>query len=500
LSIIYLTMEKQVKHQYLVVFAMSLITFATWNVVATLWVKNATWAGFFIAAGFNTVAMSVIMLLSFFVVKRKGFALGMAFWVALWLSFEKLHLDWELSWPWLTLGNGFAGQTWMIQWYEYTGVLGGSFWVLVSNALAFFLWKKYYLKAEKEKMYPMAGMLVAWIALPVALSYLISANLPKTQMSIEAVAIQPNIDPYNEKFNSSDAQSWEKLSTMADSVMLPQTRLVVAPETVLPEYKNIDHMERYPVWDSIRSFSERHNNATVILGTSFVRYFENKETASYTANASRGGAYWYDVFNAAVQITPDAYAEYFKSKLVPGVEIFPYRSFFEPLLGDAMMDFGGIVGSNVTQAERTVFSSLGDTLRVAPIICYESIYGEFVSEYVKNGANVLCIITNDGWWGNTEGHRQHLSFARLRAVETRRPIIRSANTGISAFISPDGKITKAQYYDSQKALVGQLELSSVGQTFYVRHGDFMALPMPYLALLLFLFSLIRCGKKNKVVS
>src|SRR5574343_444659 len=73
-------------------------------------------------------------------------------------------------------------------------------------------------------------------------------------------------------------------------------------------------------------------------------------------------------------------------------------------------------------------------LKLAPAVCYESVYGDFMAKYIRSGAEVICIITNDGWWGNTPGHRQHLAYAKLRAIETRKQIIRSANTGISCFV------------------------------------------------------------------
>ena len=107
-------------------------------------------------------------------------------------------------------------------------------------------------------------------------------------------------------------------------------------------------------------------------------------------------------------------------------------------------------------------------MRLAPIICYEALFGEFVAGYVRKGANALCIITNDGWWGNTEGHRQMLWIARLRAIETRLPIIRSANTGVSAFLTPDGRITGVIPYGQQGALRGTLVLAERKPTFYVR--------------------------------
>jgi apolipoprotein N-acyltransferase len=109
---------------------------------------------------------------------------------------------------------------------------------------------------------------------------------------------------------------------------------------------------------------------------------------------------------------------YHKGKLVPGVEIFPYMSVLKPILGDAMLNLGGTVASLGTDKERVAFSNPYNKGKMAPIICYESIYGEFVTDYVKKGANFLGIMTNDSWWGVTEGHKQLLSYARLRAIET----------------------------------------------------------------------------------
>jgi apolipoprotein N-acyltransferase len=90
--------------------------------------------------------------------------------------------------------------------------------------------------------------------------------------------------------------------------------------------------------------------------------------------------------------------------------------------------------------------------KIAPAICYESIYGDFMSRYVKQGANLICVITNDGWWKNTPGHKQHMNYARLRAIETRIWVARSANTGISCFIDPNGNVIDPQAYNTQAAI------------------------------------------------
>jgi apolipoprotein N-acyltransferase len=110
---------------------------------------------------------------------------------------------------------------------------------------------------------------------------------------------------------------------------------------------------------------------------------------------------------------------------------------------------------------------------VAPIICYESVYGNYVNGYVTNGAQFLAIITNDAWWHETQGHKQHLSFAQLRAIETRRDVARSANTGISAFINQKGEVTQQSKYGEKIALKGTVQLNNK-LTFYVQQGDYLA--------------------------
>jgi apolipoprotein N-acyltransferase len=178
---------------------------------------------------------------------------------------------------------------------------------------------------------------------------------------------------------------------------------------------------------------------------------------------------------------------------VVGVENFPYQSVLKPLIGDAMIDLGGTVAMKTTQDYRSVFEGRTEGQTIAPIICYESVYGEFVTEYVRNGANVLGIITNDAWWGNTQGHQQHLSYARLRAIETRRAIARSANTGISGFIGPRGELVATLPYDTQGGLSAKLPLETK-LTFYVLAGDYLARIAIFVAPLMFL--IIRFRKKR----
>jgi apolipoprotein N-acyltransferase len=141
-------------------------------------------------------------------------------------------------------------------------------------------------------------------------------------------------------------------------------------------------------------------------------------------------------------------------------------------LGKLAINLGGTIGSLGTDKIRKVFKTT-NSVKIAPTICYESIFGEFFSEFVRNGAQIMCIITNDGWWGNTAGHRQHFAFAHLRAIETRRSIARSANTGISAFIDQRGDAHQVTKYWEPAVIKGTINANSK-LTFYVKHGDYLA--------------------------
>jgi apolipoprotein N-acyltransferase len=179
--------------------------------------------------------------------------------------------------------------------------------------------------------------------------------------------------------------------------------------------------------------------------------------------------------------------------LVPGVEILPYPKFFQ-WLTDLVFDLGGIVGSLGRQNERTVFYNENGT-GIAPAICYESIYGEFMAEFIRNGAHYIFIITNDGWWGNTPGHRQHLHYAVLRAIETRRSIARSANTGISAFIDQKGMIYQSTNY-WEPAVIRQKLAKNEEITFYVRYGDYLARTSLWLSVFIILAAFVKKRMKR----
>ena len=178
---------------------------------------------------------------------------------------------------------------------------------------------------------------------------------------------------------------------------------------------------------------------------------------------------------------------------MPGVERMPFPGLLKPLEGLAIQ-MGGTFGSLGIQKERSVFTDVSGLVKIAPVICYESVYSDFVTEYVRKNANIIFIITNDGWWGNSPGHVQHLNYARLRAIENRLQIARSANTGISCFIDEFGEISNATKFWEEAIIEKTLYINN-NQTFYSKFGDLLAYCCSVISILLIFLAIILKFKK-----
>ena len=153
---------------------------------------------------------------------------------------------------------------------------------------------------------------------------------------------------------------------------------------------------------------------------------------------------------------------------------------------------GGVMGRCVGQDEISLLhvKTDGADIPVGCAVCYESVYGEYYTGYVQQGAKAMTIITNDAWWGDTPGYRQHLSYASLRAIETRHAIARCANTGISAIVSPSGKILKPTPWWEQASIRSYVPLRE-DLTFFVTHGDITGRICSFLFCLLLLALAVR---------
>ena len=475
--------------------------FVLWNAFTTFWVCNATIGGGLFAIFANAFQMSLVFGLFRLSKKKFSGSLPYIFLMVAWITWERFYFDAEISWPWLVLGNSFARSTWAIQWYEFTGTLGGSFWIWASNLVTFgllvslsdgrwFTWNK------KAKIAAVCGY-ISLLTLPFTASIIIGREYKdsmESDNSLQVLVIQPNIDPYNKFQALTQAQQNGILLSMAEDVLKYRKNdttaaplLLLTPETFTNDII-CNEWNRSRSWNGYVSFLKDYPGVNMLFGASAYDYITSEDAPSANARNVFDGL-WVESHNSALMVDGSRRTEIFhKSKLVVGVEKTPYPEVLCPL-DDKL---GGVMGRCIGQDEVSLLHVKCDSLEI-PVgcaVCYESVYGEYFTEYIRKGAQAMTIITNDAWWGNTPGYRQHLSYASLRAIETRRAIARCANTGISAFISPSGEILQPTPWWEPAAIMSNIPLRN-DITFFVSHGDITGRICTFLFLLLLLAILVR---------
>jgi apolipoprotein N-acyltransferase len=481
------------------VFGVAFFTFAIWNTSCIYWVFNSLNA---------VMPVPVALLVSLIPFGLAALLMTIAFWlysrmrlvsgklisytalICFWLAFEYLHQTWDLSFPWMNLGNGFSNFHQIIQWYEFTGVYGGSLWVLLANIVGFEI---YTASRENAPIKRLALILAGLIIIPILYSITIYTNYEEKINPSNIVVVQPNIDPYQKFGEMPTSVQLAQLLRLSDSIGQANTEYFIWPETAIPENTDEGTIHSNNNFLATQSFLKKYRNANVLTGISSYAIYDSPLTA--TASYDVVSKKYYDSFNTAVLIENSPKVQFYhKSKLVPGVELMPFSSaltFLKPVFAG----FGGTTGGYGSQKEPSVFYTQSG-IGAAPVICYESVWGEYVGDYVNKGAQFIAIITNDAWWGNTSGKDQHIVYAKLRSIETRRWVARSANTGISAFINQRGDITQQSGWWHATALKQDINLNDE-ITFYTRHGDYIAKAASILSAVLLLFLLISIYKTKK---
>ncbi len=453
----------------------------------------------------------------FFIFKKKlGFDKAILFFPFIYLAFEWLHSLGEIGYGWLTLGYMQILNTWWIQFIDITGIWGASFLLLWANVFfvklilliinspnkSFF---KLLLSNKTATNYLLGILLILF--LPYFYSFFAikqfnyQDNLSKYQ-SLNVGIVQPNINPWAKWSGNSVSQITlhqhisDSLINTHQSNQKESLDLLIWSETAIPyvylEFNSFDDLSILQNWINKRQIP-------LLTGFSQFYLFPKNSTHSKWASQLRfDTAQYYLTYNSAVIIEPDKHYSrnnppqvYQKTRLTPFAENFPYKNIFT----FAVSWFNWEVGiSNWEQgggAKNMIVRKGNDSINIGTIICIESIYPDYVRQFTKQGAKMLTIITNDGWYDHTVGPRQHYLIACARAIENRRYIPRVANTGVSGLISPLGKsITEIEPY-TRKAVEVRVPLLNEG-TFYVQFGDWL----PILSFIIVIILLIFINLKN----
>jgi apolipoprotein N-acyltransferase len=337
---------------------------------------------------------------------------------------------------------------------------------------------------------------------PIIISLISYFSTSTTGEPYNVSVVQPNVDPYNEKFSGSDSEQFNKIIALIRSHAQPNTQLIIAPETALYPNYSLDENElaRFPYssyqFDQpIQALLNSFPKSGLLIGAATHAVYEqphseisrfDEQTNSYSES-----------YNSSLLFTQKhAPAIIHKSKLVLGVEKIPFGSLF-PFLEKMAINLGGTSGSLGIEKTPKVFNH--DNTIIAPLVCYESIYGGFNAAQGKQGASFIAVITNDGWWGDTPGYLQHFDFSRLRAIENNRWVVRAANTGKSGIISNKGDVMVETNWWEATGFNYQIQLQH-NTTIYQLLGDYIGIiACVIFTFLIFISFLIKSLKKENVV-
>jgi len=448
---------------------------------------------------------TVPMLVYHFVQKR--FAKSSIFlFPFLFLSFEHLHSISEVAFPWLSLGYSQSYNLPDIQFAAFTGLFGLSLQILLINALLCYALTSW-INGRKENGYRTAISLLSSFLLIVipeiygsivlkraATSGYLTAkhngspehlkNLSLKDSILKVSIIQPNIDP-NEKWNGNQSEIMDIYKGETAALAADSSDLVVWPETAIPYYILLPQFSSYR--NSLENFLGR-TNTTLLTGVPLAYYYSDSDSAEPSSHYDDVANKYYDAYNGAALFEPHSkYPQtYGKIVLVPFGERIPYADAVPFLIKPLNW---GVGISNWARGRDTTVFKLQNGVRFSTVICYESVFPDYVRQFVNKGADFLVIITNDGWYGKSSGPYQHAAYAVFRAVENRRAIVRAANTGISEFIDPFGRLIGNQTkLDERTTLTEDIPISQ-SKTYYSIHGDWIAHIAEFISACVVLFGL-----------
>ncbi len=458
------------EHQSVIgVFGTAFFGFFVFHLASGWWMYSSTIAGSMMAHLFNASYMAGVLALwrilkTEHCLKRWPLQL----FIILWLMFEVLHQHWELAWPWFTLGHVFGARPSWVQWYRFSGSLGGSFWILTVNVLIFRL-----LKSSKNpfssKTTMRAMLIILMLVIPVLLSFWLRKNHLDSVKTLKVMVVQPNIHPQQEKFAGMAASAQlEKALKIVYRHELDSLKLIVFPETMLVDAIDENNPQHSALLQPLLGLAAEHPLA-IVTGAYSARY---KNWYLSDGQAVMRDSVPYVLYNSALWIHGDEIAFYHKEKLVPLVEKQPFERWMKPLR-KWIEQSGGFFGRYGTFNSEKYFL-FDNAVMVRPLICFESAFP--IDGKRWSSRSLIVLLTNDGWWKTSGGYQQHLMLARLRAIETGKWIARSANTGVSALLDPKGEIVAQCPYGEEGVLIYDVPVNE-DVTFYSAFGKYFdALP------------------------
>ena len=464
---------------YREILKLTYFSFLAFNIIAIYWIGgwNKQTDPFMMIGGGALVVghplFFVVPMLFYYFVRRKFGKHALLLFPFVYLTFEYLHSITQFAFPWLTLGYSQSYNLPDIQFASFTGLFGVSLQLLIVNSLlayALIRWMESPNPKIKTIAWPVSVALL-FVVIPeiYGIAVLSGARLSNFKKHMRVTIIQPNINPYA-KWEGSPSDIMRAYERETYKALHHKADLVVWPETAIPFYIFLPQFSFFR--SELQTFVDT-TGISLLSGVPLAHYYKDSSEAQPSSHYDEFMNEYYDAYNGAALFMPyvHRYQTYGKIILVPFAERLPYANHLSFLIKPLKW---GVGISNWARGTDTTVFRLANGTRFSTAICYESVFPGYVREFAKKGADFLVIITNDGWYGNTSGPYQHAAYAIMRAVENRRAVVRSANTGISEFIDPYGRyIGEPTKYGVIATLTENIPLNSK-VTFYSENGNWIA--------------------------
>lgn len=449
-------------------FLLTFFLLMVWISISISWLYNCNKNAYFFVIFLASLLFSIPFVI--YTTLQVSFFLKLIILSTAWLSIEYLQNNLDIIVPYYQLGNVLGFSPKLMQWYEYTGVYGGSLWIISINIGLFLIVKSYIIK-EKRLVIHIKQFLAIFLLIfvPILISFNLYHNMSDEKNKISVLAINPYSDVFQYKYRVKP----EKLFDDYMNYTFPYIKkelYVLWPENAITGTNFLDEFPDNRLLNSLINFSD---SCKIYLNTGILLHEKLKTQKKYIPSDVRydiESNIWHFTYSGSVFINYQRNKLEFhtKSKLTPFEERIPYPKIFSPL-AKFIPSLGGFRLSE--DKNDTDLFIVGD-VKIAPVICLESYYGEYTSNIVGKGANVIFLILNEGWYRSTVPKTHFLMYTTIRAVETRKSIARSSNYGIIALVNSRGEIIIKKDADKPDVISGDISLNNK-TTFYTRYGDYI---------------------------
>lgn len=443
-----------------------------WNAYTTQWIYRTFFTSGVVVNFLNVTLFALPWVIYHALQNRWSKLHRYALLVSSWMSVEMLHYYWGLSFPYLTLGNVLASVPPLAQWYEYTGVFGGSLWVWGANLLLYEVLKELLARRRFGRLLTQRiGYALLWILLPMGISLAIFSSYEERGEPVEVVAVHTDLDCRKERKVYTAEQMVKVHWELTQPYLNSHTRYILWPEGAV----NVGWLEELSTHTQVQDLRNKLRNypdTQLITGAVIHEQYQPADTARIPANVDyikvAQQKVWYNTYNGALQLNATSGAKLrTKIHMTPLEETTVY-----PLLVNFLRKFIPSLGGfhfSTWSGNQNVFHNQTD---VTPVICYESFFGHTVKDFVYQGADLLFVILNEGWMDDDQQAQQFMQYASLRAIENRRDIVRSSNKGITCFMDQKGMIEQAISDNTSTVLIAEARVNKK-KTFYTMTGDYI---------------------------